>query len=171
MAEPAKSCPEGSASSVCLLSTRSPSTYTVSVFAAAFADVGYLLRAGDAACQASEFHAEAGDLPAAFRSQVRARTWLAAVEALDTPLAARRKPVWSARSLEIALLATEGATDAAIAEQLVLSPRTVGNHLHRTYRALGIGGRTDLIDLVEQSRVREHTVDLPRFEYLEAPAE
>ncbi|MCB9011224.1 MAG: hypothetical protein H6531_05275 [Actinobacteria bacterium] len=139
--------------------------------ATAFADVGYLLRAGDAASQASEFHTEAGDLPAAFRSQVRARTWLAAVEALDTPLAARRKPVCSARSLEIALLAAEGATDAAIAQRLVLSPRTVGNHLHRTYRALGIGGRSDLIDLVEQSRVREHTVNLPRFEHREAPAE
>lgn len=48
------------------------------------------------------------------------------------------------REREIALLAAEGRTSPEIAEQLVVSVRTVDNHLARVYRKLGISGRHEL---------------------------
>ncbi|GAA2040881.1 LuxR family transcriptional regulator [Catenulispora yoronensis] len=50
----------------------------------------------------------------------------------------------SRREYEIAVLAAGGASSRAIADSLVLSPRTVENHLNRAYAKLGIGGRGDL---------------------------
>jgi DNA-binding CsgD family transcriptional regulator len=46
--------------------------------------------------------------------------------------------------LQIANLAQAGLTDKAIAEELFVSPRTVGNHLSRVYHKLGISGRDEL---------------------------
>jgi DNA-binding NarL/FixJ family response regulator len=45
-------------------------------------------------------------------------------------------------------LAVHGLSDREIAEQLVISPRTVNTHLHRCYTKLGIDGRADLHDLI-----------------------
>ena len=41
----------------------------------------------------------------------------------------------------LGLVAT-GLTDARVAEELVVSPRTVHSHLHSIYRKLGVGSRT-----------------------------
>lgn len=60
----------------------------------------------------------------------------AADEAAGRPL--------SVRELQIAQLAAEGLSNRSVAERLVLSERTVENHLHRVYRALGISGRAEL---------------------------
>ncbi|MGW8955908.1 LuxR C-terminal-related transcriptional regulator [Streptomyces sp. NPDC055709] len=48
------------------------------------------------------------------------------------------------REREIALLAARGLTNKEIAEQLVLSNRTVGNHLYSIYQKLGIANRRQL---------------------------
>lgn len=48
------------------------------------------------------------------------------------------------REREIAILATEGLSDRAIAEKLHLSTRTVEGHLYRCYSKLGVAGRDDL---------------------------
>ena len=48
------------------------------------------------------------------------------------------------RESEIADLAAAGASSAAIAEQLAISPRTVANALQRVYAKLNISRRTDL---------------------------
>jgi DNA-binding NarL/FixJ family response regulator len=48
------------------------------------------------------------------------------------------------REREIAHLAAGGRSSPAIAEQLVLSVRTVDNHLHRAYSKLGINSRSEL---------------------------
>ncbi|MFJ2061066.1 LuxR C-terminal-related transcriptional regulator [Streptomyces sp. NPDC087908] len=48
------------------------------------------------------------------------------------------------REKEIALLAAEGRSSREISEQLVLSVRTVDNHLHSTYRKLGVDSRRGL---------------------------
>jgi DNA-binding CsgD family transcriptional regulator/tetratricopeptide (TPR) repeat protein len=47
---------------------------------------------------------------------------------------------------EIAMLAAMGLTNKQIAERLYLSHRTVGSHLHRVYRKLGITTRVALRD-------------------------
>lgn len=48
------------------------------------------------------------------------------------------------REVEIAGLAAEGLTNKEIAARLVLSTRTVENHLYRVYDKLGISGRDEL---------------------------
>jgi DNA-binding NarL/FixJ family response regulator len=52
------------------------------------------------------------------------------------------------REHEVALLAARGLTSKAIAEQLVVSTRTVDNHLQRIYTKLGVSGRAELAELL-----------------------
>ena len=48
------------------------------------------------------------------------------------------------REREIARLAATGRTNRDIADALVVSLRTVENHLHRVYEKLGVSGREEL---------------------------
>jgi DNA-binding NarL/FixJ family response regulator len=50
----------------------------------------------------------------------------------------------SERELEIANLAADGMTNRQIADQLVLSVRTVETHLQRVYQKLGVRGRSEV---------------------------
>ena len=50
----------------------------------------------------------------------------------------------STREHEIAALAAGGASNREIATRLVVSVRTVENHLQRAYRKLGVTSRRDL---------------------------
>jgi DNA-binding CsgD family transcriptional regulator len=52
----------------------------------------------------------------------------------------------SPREREIALLAVEGLPSKEIAQRLVLSVRTVDNHLQSVYTKLGIPGRAALAE-------------------------
>jgi len=54
------------------------------------------------------------------------------------------------REHEIAQLAADGLTNKEIAEHLVISLRTVENHLYRVYDKLGIEGRDDLRPLLRR---------------------
>ena len=47
----------------------------------------------------------------------------------------------SAREMEVLRLVASGLTDAQVAEQLVLSPRTIGTHLQSIYGKLGVNSR------------------------------
>jgi DNA-binding NarL/FixJ family response regulator len=62
------------------------------------------------------------------------------------PLARRRRsgdPAGlTAREVEVLLLVATGLTDAQVAEQLVLSVRTVHSHVRSIYRKLGVSSRT-----------------------------
>jgi DNA-binding CsgD family transcriptional regulator/tetratricopeptide (TPR) repeat protein len=72
----------------------------------------------------------------------RARTILDAARARhpqDEPWA----PL-TAREFEIAKLVTDGGTNAAIAEQLGISPRTVGAHIEHILAKLGVGRRAEI---------------------------
>ncbi|MDP5227311.1 MULTISPECIES: LuxR family transcriptional regulator [Arthrobacter] len=53
-------------------------------------------------------------------------------------------PRLTRRELEVCSMARDGHTDEQIAAQLHLSRRTVGGHLFRSYRKLGISGREQL---------------------------
>ncbi|MFB2598476.1 LuxR C-terminal-related transcriptional regulator [Herbiconiux sp. P17] len=57
----------------------------------------------------------------------------------------------SERELELAGLAASGLTNREIAEQLVLSVRTVETHLQRVYRKLGVRGRAEIDEALKTS--------------------
>ena len=52
---------------------------------------------------------------------------------------------------EIAQLASQGQSSREIADALVVSPRTVENHLQRAYEKLGVRGRADLADALTRA--------------------
>jgi DNA-binding CsgD family transcriptional regulator len=52
---------------------------------------------------------------------------------------------------EIIILASRGLTNSDIADRLFLSPRTVASHLYRSYPKLGVAGRHQLRDLLDQA--------------------
>jgi DNA-binding CsgD family transcriptional regulator len=58
---------------------------------------------------------------------------------------------------EIIILASRGLTNSEIADRLFLSPRTVASHLYRSYPKLGIAGRHQLRDLLDQATDRHGT--------------
>ena len=60
----------------------------------------------------------------------------------------------SEREREVAALVAEGRTNREIGERLVLSEKTVANHLSRIFRRLDLGSRAELAALVERSRHR-----------------
>src|SRR6202035_281772 len=57
----------------------------------------------------------------------------------------------TAQQREIVILASRGLTNGEIADRLFLSPRTVASHLYRSYPKLGIAGRHQLRDLLDQA--------------------
>jgi DNA-binding NarL/FixJ family response regulator len=57
----------------------------------------------------------------------------------------------TAQQQQIVRSAARGLRDREIAEQLFLSPCTVGSHLHRAYPKLGVSGRHQPRDIVGDS--------------------
>ena len=57
----------------------------------------------------------------------------------------------TARELEVARLAATGLTNRQIAEELVLSTRTVESHLHRVMRKLRVDRRSQLSERMESA--------------------
>ncbi|CCH87016.1 Regulatory protein (modular protein) [Modestobacter italicus] len=117
--------------------------------ARAWARLGDLVAAGDAAAQAADVHrrrARPGSaLSAAARAEELARRSGARTPALS--VAARPLPLTS-REREIAALAARGLSNRDIAERLTVSVRTVEGHLYRAGRRLGVSTRTALADVL-----------------------
>lgn len=99
--------------------------------AARFSEAGYMLFAAEAA--------------AASGNRVLAGRLIGLCEGARTPALARvaLEPL-TRREREVAVLAARGLTNREIAESLVISVRTVDNHLSSTYAKLGITARGEL---------------------------
>ena len=62
--------------------------------------------------------------------------------AIPSPTQAPYPAGLTAREVEVLRLVAQGLTDPQVAEQLVLSPRTVNAHLTSIYGKLGVNSRT-----------------------------
>jgi DNA-binding NarL/FixJ family response regulator len=80
----------------------------------------------------------------------RSRSLAAGCEDARTPALrlGMRAPWLTAREHEVATLAADGLTSKAIAERLVVSPRTVESHLYRIFSKLGVSDRTQLAEVL-----------------------
>ena len=108
-----------------------------------------ILHAAEAAAQASQAHALAGRRASARSAAARAWALAARCEGTRTPALARlQAPGLTRRQYEIARLAASGLTNKQIARQLMVSERTVENHLQATYTKLGVCGRAELQPLL-----------------------
>ena len=77
------------------------------------------------------------------RSELRA-SGVTMTSATPDPLVAL-----TAQELQIARMAARGLSNREIAEQLILSPRTIGAHLYRVYPKLGVTSRHQLRDFLD----------------------
>lgn len=111
-----------------------------------FAAEDALLVAAEAADAAAAAHREAGRLSSARGAAARAALWLTKCEEAHPPtmLTAPEAADLTPREREIALLAAAGSSSRQIADSLVISVRTVDNHLQNAYRKLGVTRRQDL---------------------------
>jgi DNA-binding CsgD family transcriptional regulator len=111
-----------------------------------FADQGALLVAVEAADAAAAAYRDAGRQASARAAAARAGFWLTDCESARPPslLATRDAVDLTPREREIALLAAAGSSSREIADHLVISVRTVNNHLQNAYRKLGVTRRQDL---------------------------
>ena len=113
-----------------------------------FAELGALLFAAESSNEAAIAHRAAGSTKAAAASRRRSESWASACGDPRTPMLAQgtNAALLTRREREIAGLAASGRTTREIADLLVVSPRTVDNHLQRVYGKLGISRRTDLAE-------------------------
>ena len=90
--------------------------------------------------------ATAGRRSSARAAAARAGLWLTHCEGARPPTlpGAPEAAGLTAREREIALLAAGGSSSREIAARLVVSVRTVDNHLQNAYRKLGVTRRQDL---------------------------
>ena len=115
-----------------------------------FADLGAVALAADAAAQAAHEHARTGHRGKELESSTRAH-WLASQGEIRTPAvaaAARPLPITD-REREIAMLVLAGLSNHQVADQLVVSVRTVEGHLYRMFANLDISSRDQLIHLLK----------------------
>jgi DNA-binding CsgD family transcriptional regulator len=123
--------------------------------AAGFAELGAVVLAAEAAAQAARVHRGAGRAKAAERSAARSAALLDGLAPADRPatpaLADRRdRQGLSKREGEVARLAARGCSNKDIAATLVVSERTVENHLYRIFTKLGITSRTELAAALDE---------------------
>lgn len=130
------------------LGARDP--HALSDAAERLAALGLLISAAEAAHAAAALHRDAGRDSSARTAAARSAAWLERCEGAHPPLlcGAPARDELTPREREIALLAAAGLTSREIADRLVVSVRTVDNHLQRVYRKLGVRRRQELNDVL-----------------------
>ncbi len=111
-----------------------------------FERIGAMLSAADAAAQAALLFDAAGDRRRGLEAGAMADRLARECGGLRTPaVLARSLPLpLSGREREIAHLVARGLSNREIADRLVLSRRTVENHLYRIFAKLDVTDREDL---------------------------
>ena len=114
--------------------------------------IGALLLAADAAAQAAAVHTRQDRRGSAQTAATRAHHLAQACEGARTPaLAALAAPLpLTDREREIVTLAAGGLSNREIAQRLVVSVRTVENHLYRASTKLGTTDRAELAALLHR---------------------
>lgn len=117
----------------------------------AFEEMGALLLAAEAASETARILSKEGRKGSALTAESKARVLAARCEGARTPaLASIGAPLpLTAREREIGTLAARGLSSREIARRLVVSVRTVDNHLHRAYVKLGVNSREELAAILE----------------------
>ena len=116
-----------------------------------FAGFGTCVLAAEAWAQAARAHRHAGRPKPAERAATRSADAIAGLAPTDRPATpalqrGRHHKGLSAREVQVARLAADGRTNKAIAAELVVSERTVENHLYRVFTKLGVSSRSELAD-------------------------
>ncbi|MBW9214721.1 helix-turn-helix transcriptional regulator [Mumia sp. zg.B53] len=115
----------------------------------AWARLGDLVAAGDAAAQAADLHRRRGRQGSALSAAALAERLAVRSGACTPALAVAARPLpLTAREREIAVLAARGLSNKEIAEHLTVSVRTVEGHLYRAGRKLGVSDRAAMTDIV-----------------------
>jgi len=115
-----------------------------------FEELGALLLSAESSSEAAAAHRAATRVTSARRAEVRTRSLLEQCEGARTP--ATGTPATGElthREREVAALAASGLSNRAIADRLVISRRTVENHLQHAYAKLGATNRIELTALLE----------------------
>jgi len=114
--------------------------------ASAFEELGAPLLAAEACAEAASLHRDAGRASSALAAASRGQALARRCQGASTPaLAALTEPLpLTRREREVVTLAAGGLSNREIAERLVVSVRTVDNHLHSAYTKLGVTGREEL---------------------------
>jgi ATP/maltotriose-dependent transcriptional regulator MalT len=118
--------------------------------AAAFEQMGAVLYAGEAAASAACRYREQGRTGSALTAAARAKRFADRCEGARTPAlrALDASLPLTEREYEIAGLAARGPSNKQIAERLVVSVRTVDNHLHNAYSNLNVAHRDQLATIL-----------------------
>ena len=119
-----------------------------------FERMGTILLAAEAAADAARVYRGAGRRASATRLSARARVLLDRCTVLATPalLDVGGLPL-SRREREVATLAARGLSNGEIAGGLVLSTRTIENHMYRVYQKLGVHARDELAPILLPSAI------------------
>ncbi|MGH3885225.1 MAG: LuxR C-terminal-related transcriptional regulator [Pseudonocardiaceae bacterium] len=131
------------AHAVALVAGDAPALHKVS---ATFEELGAILIAAEVAAEAARAYQRAGRFASARAAAGRSQRLAERCEGCRTPgleCAVLPQPL-TVREREISGLAAQGLSSQRIAERLVLSVRTVDNHLHHVYAKLGVSSRTEL---------------------------
>jgi DNA-binding CsgD family transcriptional regulator len=135
--------PAYAAHAMALVAGEAPALQQVS---ATFEELGAILIAAEAAAEAALAYQREGRSASARAAAARSQLLVKRCEGCRTPVLERvvlPQPL-TLRERKIAGLAAQGLSSQRIAEQLMLSVRTVDNHLHHVYAKLGINSRAEL---------------------------
>jgi DNA-binding CsgD family transcriptional regulator len=112
--------------------------------------LGLPLFAAEAAVAAARAYRQSGRRAAASACTERARSLAAASEGARTPLLGSddAASMLTHRQREISMLAASGMSSKTIADRLLISTRTVNNHLACVYDRLGVSSRAQLAGIM-----------------------